>query len=56
VQHTVALNHEIGVIQHVLTIRMAEVPLARAEHHGHDVHRHNVDPAERKRLGGDLAG
>ena len=42
VQHPIAPDDHVGVFQQVLAVHRPEVPLAGAEHHRNDVHRHFV--------------
>ena len=55
VEHPVALDDHAGILENLLRPR-AEEPLALAEHHGYDVHRHLVHEAERERLAADVPG
>jgi len=55
VEDPVALDDNARILEHVLGISRAEVPLAFAEHHGYDVHRHLIHQAERERLTPDVA-
>ena len=42
VQHPVTPDDHVGVLQQVLAVNRPEVPLAGAERHRHDIHRHLV--------------
>src|SRR5829696_6280747 len=55
VQHPVAPDHHVRVLQQVLAVHRPEVPLAGPEHHRDDVHRHLVHQAEREGLPADVA-
>src|SRR5215211_1038738 len=55
VQHPVAPDDHVGVLQQVLAVHRPEVPLTGPEHHRGDVHRHLVHQAEREGLPADVA-
>lgn len=55
VEHAIAADDNVGVLQQVLAIDRAEVPLARAEHNWDDVHRYLVHQAQRQGLPTDVA-
>ena len=55
VEHAVALQHYVGIFQHVLRVHRPEVALAGPEDDGCDVHAHFVDQARGKHLATDVA-
>src|SRR5215204_2382292 len=55
VQHPVAPDDHVRVLQQVLAVHRPEVLLAGPEHHRDDVHRHLVHQAEREGLPADVA-
>src|SRR5438876_4811054 len=55
-QHAVAPDHDVGVLQQVLGVDRAEVPLAGTKHDGHDIHRHLIHEAQGKGLSTDVTG
>src|SRR5262245_46836297 len=55
VEHPVALNHHVRVLQQVLRVDRPEVALAGPEHDGYDVHAHLVDQARGKHLATNVA-
>ena len=56
VQHPVALDHHVGILQQVLCVDRPEVALAGPDHHGRDVHGHLVDEPRGQHLATDVAG
>src|SRR5688572_13677528 len=56
VEHPVALDHRVGILQQVLRVDRPEEALAGPEHDGDDVHAHLVDEARGKRLASDVTG
>ena len=54
--HPVTLDDHARIVENLLRIQRAEVPLALAEHHWHHIHRHLVHEAERKCLAPDVSG
>ncbi len=54
-QHPVALDDHVGVVEQVLGVDGAEEPLARTEDHGHHVHPHDIDEPARERLPAHVA-
>src|SRR6187455_1329422 len=56
VEHPVALDHHVRILQQVLRVDRPEVALAGPEHDGYDVHAHLVDEARGKDLATNIAG
>ena len=54
-EHPVALDHLVGILQQVLGVDQAEVALAGPEHHRDDVHPYLVDQARGERLAAYVA-
>src|SRR5262245_61851043 len=55
VEHPVALNHHVRILQQALRMDRPEVALTGPEHYGYDVHAHLVDQARGKHLATDVA-
>src|SRR5258706_847899 len=55
VNHPVALNHHVRILQQVLRVDRPEVALAGPEHDGYDVHAHLVDQTCGEHLATDVA-
>lgn len=55
VEHAVALDHHIGIVEENGAGMAAEEPHAFAQDHGGDVHRHLVDESCGERLSADVA-
>src|ERR1044072_5810000 len=56
VEHPVASDHHVGILEQVLCVERAEVALAGPEHHGRDVHGDLVDEPRGQHLAADVAG
>lgn len=56
VQDSTALDHDVGILEQVLSVDLTEVALSVAEHDRDDVHRDLIDQADRERLAADIAG
>ncbi|MEU2909418.1 hypothetical protein ACFYM3_18115 [Streptomyces massasporeus] len=54
-EHPVALDHDVRVVQQMPGVARAEGALPRAEDDGYDVHRDPVDQSEGERLPADVA-
>ena len=55
-QHPVAPNHEVGILEQVLAVDRAEVPFSSTKYDRHDVHRHLIHEAQAKSLSADVTG